>query len=128
MDKDHKKAQDEYYKSQIVLIVEKEKAYLDPHFDIETFALRMGVNRFKLARIVSNLFGVSPLTYVNRLRAERAKNYLKDSRLSSVGVCDIGAMAGFSSRYTFIYEFKNIVGMTPSEYRSSLVSNNMPHA
>ena len=128
MYKAKKKAKEEYYKSQIVLIVEKEKAYQDPKFDIETFALRMGVNRFKLARIVSSLFGVSPLCYVNRLRAECAKKYLKDTRLSSVGVCDIGAMAGFRSRYTFVYEFKNIVGMTPSEYRSSLVSNNMPHA
>ena len=105
------------YKTQIVLILKKRQAYKDPDFSVETLASCMGTTRFKLVRIFSYLFDISPLKYINQCRVECAKKYMKDPRLASVGVADIGMMAGFNSRFAFIYEFKRIEGMSPSEYR-----------
>jgi len=57
----------------------------------------------------------SPHQYMLRLRVERSKKLLSDSRLS---VLDVGLEVGFSNQRHFATVFRNSVGVPPSVYRA----------
>jgi AraC family transcriptional regulator len=59
----------------------------------------------------------SPHQYMLRLRIERSKELLADSRLS---VLDIGLEVGFRNQQHFATVFRNSVGVPPSVYRTQL--------
>jgi AraC family transcriptional regulator len=59
----------------------------------------------------------SPHQYMLRLRVERSKKLLADSRLS---VLDVGLEVGFSNQRHFATVFRNSVGVPPSVYRTQL--------
>jgi AraC family transcriptional regulator len=57
----------------------------------------------------------SPHQYMIRLRVERSKELLTDSRLS---VLDVGLEVGFRNQQHFATVFRNSVGVPPSVYRT----------
>jgi AraC family transcriptional regulator len=59
----------------------------------------------------------SPHQYMLRLRVERSKELLADSRLS---VLDVGLEVGFCNQQHFATVFRNSVGVPPSVYRTQL--------
>jgi len=59
----------------------------------------------------------SPHQYMLRLRIERSKELLADSRLS---VLDVGLEVGFRNQRHFATVFRNSVGVPPSVYRIGL--------
>ena len=59
----------------------------------------------------------SPHQYMLRLRVERSKELLADSRLS---VLDVGLEVGFRNQQHFATVFRNSVGIPPSVYRTKL--------
>jgi AraC family transcriptional regulator len=59
----------------------------------------------------------SPHQYMLRLRVERSKELLTDSRLS---VLDVGLEVGFRNQQHFATVFRNSVGVSPSVYRTQL--------
>jgi AraC family transcriptional regulator len=59
----------------------------------------------------------SPHQYMLRLRVERSKELLTDSRLS---VLDVGLEVGFRNQQHFATVFRNSVGVPPSVYRTNL--------
>ena len=59
----------------------------------------------------------SPHQYMLRLRIERSKELLTDSRLS---VLDVGLEVGFRDQQHFATVFRNSVGVPPSVYRTQL--------
>jgi AraC family transcriptional regulator len=59
----------------------------------------------------------SPHQYMLRLRVERSKELLADSRLS---VLDVGLEVGFRNQQHFATVFRNSVGAPPSVYRTQL--------
>jgi AraC family transcriptional regulator len=59
----------------------------------------------------------SPHRYMLRLRIERSKELLADSRLS---VLEVGLEVGFRSQQYFATVFRNSVGVPPSVYRTQL--------
>jgi AraC family transcriptional regulator len=59
----------------------------------------------------------SPHQYMLRLRVDRSKKLLTDSRLS---VLDVGLEVGFRNQQHFATVFRNSVGVPPSVYRTQL--------
>lgn len=62
--------------------------------------------------------GLSATQYLSQLRAERAKTLL---RTTSLSVLEIALRLGYCDRSHFARAFSRAVGMTPSQYRASLV-------
>lgn len=58
--------------------------------------------------------GMSPTTYINKVRVEKAAVSLKTTELP---VSEIALLAGFNDSNYFSKIFKKYMGMTPSEYR-----------
>lgn len=86
-----------------------EEITLDDLSRIAHFEKTYLITRFK------EIWGLSPMKYVNTMRIERAKVLLRQSEKS---ITEIAYETGFGSIHYFSRYFKESVGITPNEYRA----------
>lgn len=70
-----------------------------------------------LHRLFRSQLGMTPGTYIAKIRAEESKLLLRSGTLS---MGEIAKKLGFSSQQHFSRQFRTVTGMTPSEYVRSL--------
>ena len=75
-----------------------------------------------IRRIFCSEFGMPPLKYVNKVRIRRACELLADD---NTPVCRIAEAVGFDSAPYFSRTFREIMHMTPGEYRRTAASQNI---
>ncbi|GAA2934859.1 helix-turn-helix transcriptional regulator [Enterococcus raffinosus] len=72
------------------------------------------LSQFYFSRLFKKEIGVSFITYLNQQRIEQAKVLLTQSNLS---IKSISQNIGYSQTSYFCKIFKELVGMTPVNYR-----------
>lgn len=90
-----------------------DRAYADA-LDIESLANSVHLSRAHFIRSFKETFGETPHRYLQRRRIERAMRMLRETDEDVTG---ISIDVGFSSLGTFSRTFRDIVGVSPSEYR-----------
>lgn len=88
---------------------------------VELIAQGVRLNPSYLQKIFKTTTGMTVWEYLKRHRIERAISLIKNTRMSFT---DISFEVGFSNRQTFFNVFKDIMGVTPSQYKKYLAS---PH-
>ena len=92
-----------------------DRTYAQP-LDIRALAGVAHVSPAHLIRTFRATFGETPHRYLQRRRVERAMFLLRETERSITDVClDVG----FASLGTFSRTFREIVGVNPTEYRST---------
>jgi AraC-like DNA-binding protein len=82
--------------------------------DIPELAQVASVSEAHFIRTFRATFGETPHRYLQRRRVERAMFMLRETEKSVTNIC---LDSGFSSLGTFSRTFRDIVGMSPTEYR-----------
>jgi len=82
--------------------------------------VHMSISNF--SRTFKNDVGMSPLNYFNYLKINRARELLATSRTS---ISDIARSLGYEDPLYFSRMFKKVTGISPSEYRKSLLKDLM---
>jgi AraC-like DNA-binding protein len=99
-------------------LLRKLQDYLLTHFDqkvsITTAATLLGMSESKFMRYFRTVTGETFVSYVTRLRLERAAMLLEGSQLS---IGDIAASVGFSDQSYFDRVFRRNFGKTPRDLR-----------
>ena len=72
-----------------------------------------GITQSTLAKLFSRNAGITPAHYLNKLRAEKSMQYLKEG----LSVEETALKVGFSSCETYIRVFKKLMGRTPGEWK-----------
>ena len=80
--------------------------------DIATFAQ---VSESALFKRFKKEKGISPVTYINSVRIEAAKQYLLN--VPNISIEDVSKNVGFESRCYFTKCFKEKVGVTPTQFK-----------
>jgi AraC-like DNA-binding protein len=93
---------------------EMDRSYADA-LDIEALARAVPQSRAHIIRSVPDTFGETPHRYLQRRRIERAMAFLRETDRP---VSDISLDVGFLSLGTFSRTFREIVGVSPSAYRT----------
>lgn len=104
-------------RSRLNRVVEYIHAHLDDNLELSKLAEVAGLNVYHFARAFKQSTGESPHQYVLRRRIEHAKELLRRPQLS---VIEASARTGFVDQSHFSKVFRRMVGVAPSEYRSSL--------
>lgn len=91
-----------------------DRAYGHP-LDIPDLARVASVSEAHFIRTFKATFGETPHRYLQRRRVERAMFMLRESDRTVTDVC---LDAGFTSLGTFSRTFRDIVGLSPTEYRA----------
>ncbi|MEJ8560051.1 AraC family transcriptional regulator [Yoonia sp. GPGPB17] len=94
--------------------------YRDPFLNLSTLSARAHVKSHRVSQVLNTHIGRSFFDYVNGWRIDAAKRQLADEQLTIVAIFQ---EVGFNSRSTFYTAFKKETGLTPTEYRRRLRSD-----
>ena len=99
-------------------LIEREKLFLDPHFERQTLINRTGLSKERIGAAFAQAAGYERLTtLVRELRIDHAVRLLSEQPEFSIEqVC---LASGFANTVTFNRSFKAKFGMTPSEFRGT---------
>jgi AraC-like DNA-binding protein/mannose-6-phosphate isomerase-like protein (cupin superfamily) len=99
--------------------LEKTLDYMERHWhekmEMEHLAKLSNCSLRNFERVFRKITGCSPASYIIDLKLRRAKNLLKNSRLS---ISEIAAETGFGTGAYLARQFKKNFSMTAKEYRS----------
>jgi AraC-like DNA-binding protein len=87
--------------------------YADP-LDVDALARTAGYSRYHFVRAFRATYGESPGRYLTRRRIERAQELLRSANLTVTEVCHL---VGFSSLGSFSSRFRDLTGVSPSQYQ-----------
>lgn len=89
-----------------------------PHhpWSLQELGRESGLSRSPFAARFTRLVGEPPLSYLTRLRMQRAARALRERR---VPLADAAQIAGYTSEIAFGKAFKRVMGVSPGAYRES---------
>ena len=91
--------------------------YLERHYadsiTLDELARLAGLSKYYLLRAFTRQKGISPYRYLETVRIDRAKRLLEQGAMPA----DAAADTGFSDQSHFTKFFKNLIGLTPRQYR-----------
>ena len=88
--------------------------HIDKPLDRETLAEVAGFSVPHFHRVFTAHVGESAISYVRRLRLERAARKL---RMGAVDITEVALAAGYDTHAAFSKAFKQQFGLSPSEFR-----------
>lgn len=98
--------------------------FLNPNLSREDLMRLIGVDRNHIGRIMSRYSGASNVsTYINQKRAYYAANYIK--KHPEYTIAAVVEACGMNNSVTLNRSFKDLFGMSPSEYRQRLLNGSL---
>jgi AraC family transcriptional regulator len=92
--------------------------HLADRISVTSLAVLVGLSPYHFSRAFKQSFGMPPHRYHTHRRIERAKALLANPERSAT---EIGAIVGFSWASTFTMTFRKVTGITPTDYRRTLI-------
>lgn len=105
------------YAERILKYMEDEKPYLNEDLKQSDFAAALELNIPQVSEILNACFQKNFNNFLNLYRINEVKELMKNPIYEEYKIVAIGYEAGFKSKTSFNRAFKNLVGVTPSEYR-----------
>ncbi|MFG1789974.1 helix-turn-helix domain-containing protein [Nocardia altamirensis] len=103
------------------------KDHADRHYAeplrLDELAAAAGVSKYHFLRAFAAVYGLTPVAYLTERRIERAQDLLRSSNVTVTEVC---MLVGYSSLGSFSSKFRQLVGVTPSEYQAKFAAG-APH-
>ncbi len=85
--------------------------------DVDRMAESMGMSRSGFQHLYKKMFGESVISDVITARIRRAKSLLSQTNLT---IKEIAVSCGYTNEYSFMRQFRQREGKTPTEYRNSI--------
>src|SRR5512146_1154498 len=95
-------------------VVKYIREHISEPLDRETLAAVAGFSIPHFHRVVTVHVGESAISYIRRLRLERAARKL---RMGAVDITEVALAAGYDTHAAFGKAFKQQFGLSPSEFR-----------
>ncbi|BDD03827.1 helix-turn-helix domain-containing protein [Aureibacter tunicatorum] len=100
--------------------IETKKLYLNPKLTLRVLAELLSINERELSRLINTHSQGNFYQLINRYRIDEFKRLMNKSENNHLTILGMAQESGFNSKSTFYTAFKNLEGMTPKEYESSL--------
>lgn len=99
--------------------MDEHKPYLEEDLSLATLADQLEMTSNQLSQVINQQAAVNFFTFINSYRVAAVKERLKDPAYAHYAIIDIGYDCGFRSKSSFNKIFKEMVGITPSQYQKS---------
>ena len=115
---------DDEYVSRILKFMDDEKPYLKSNITLDALSELIDVPARELTAVLNGHFKMNFYEFINNYRIKEAKEILAVDSNQEKTISDIFLAVGFNSKSVFNTFFKKNVGLTPSEFRKQINSNN----
>lgn len=106
-------AKGNHHISKIIEIIEREYGQ---DISLNTVAEQLNLNPAYISRLFKQITGQPFIDVLKKVRIEKSKELLVQSDLK---IGEIGKQVGYSNSYYFIKVFKEMIGLTPGEYKKT---------
>lgn len=104
----------------IVDILDNDPDIFDNNFQLATLCTKVGSNTTYVSKAINNHFGRNFKAVLTERRIRRACRILDNPKENTLYTVEaICSEVGFKSRAAFSVAFKNVTGLTPTEYRKA---------
>lgn len=108
-------------KKELFKLIAVAKDYINDNssedISLDTISRDIGISKYYLHRLFTEINGNTPLGYLTAIRLEKAKQKLQYSKDS---IFEIAIACGFDTTSYFSNVFKNHTGFSPTEFRKGL--------
>jgi len=95
-------------------------AKMEDDLSLDEMAQSVGLSTAHFARMFRKSTGQTPHQFVLRQKLERAKSILRDP---DARVLDVAVSCGFKTQQHFAQAFREVLGVSPTEYRQDLIGS-----
>jgi len=103
------------YKQALEKVMEEEKLYLKSGLSLDELSLRTGISKHHFSQLFNVHLGRTFYQYIAEYRIQEAISRIESD--DNITMESLAFECGFNSKTSFNKYFKNITGLTPSEYR-----------
>ncbi|MBO9561614.1 MAG: helix-turn-helix domain-containing protein [Niastella sp.] len=104
------------YIDQLQLIMETQKLYLDPSLTVNTLAKQVDIPAKTVSAVLNQHLHKSFSVFVNEYRIAAFRERIMQGDAGNLTIPGLAAECGFSSAATFQRIFKQLTGITPSQF------------
>lgn len=105
--------QEEPLRAEIQAVCDYMSANAGEQISLDTLGSIAGLSKYHLLRAFTKETGITPYSYLETLRIDRAKALLRQD----ISPAEAALSAGFSDQSHFTNAFKRFIGLTPGQYR-----------
>lgn len=110
-------------KMKLVDLFENDKVYLDKNLSLKTVASLLDTNTSYLSTLINSVYKCNFTQFVHKYRVLEACEILSNEKNEIYIMEVIAEMSGFVSKSAFNKAFKEITGLTPSNFRKNIKAN-----
>ena len=99
----------------IIWLLDKEKLYLNPDLSLNDLSVKLATNQKYISQAINSHSDTGFLGLVNRFRVNEARRQILELG-TKANLHDVALSSGFSNRVSFYRQFKEITGISPSEF------------
>lgn len=105
----------------IEYLIEEEHWFKNQKLTVQMVAKELGVQRQQVSEVLNMYMKIGFQDYLNTCRVNEFMKVLNEERYQNYTLLAIAFEVGFSSKSSFNTTFKKMKGMTPSQYRKSVL-------
>lgn len=110
------------YQHQLMAYMETHKPFLKGELTLQEVSDAIDIPKHYLTQIINERLNKNFYTFINEYRVEAVKEKIKEGEADKITILAIAFECGFNSKSSFNNVFKQISGLTPSQYKKE-VSN-----
>jgi len=110
------------YTEKLIQYMESSKPYLNPDLSLSQLSEEIGITSHYLSQVINEKFNHNFFDFINGYRVEAFKEKINDPSYSNYSFLGIAFECGFNSKSAFNRIFKQMTGLTPTQYKRALGS------
>lgn len=110
-------------KERLVQLMEGERAYLETDLTVARIAEKLKLKPYVVSQIINEVFKLTVPEFINGYRMKEAERILLAKEQMHLSIEAIAYECGFNTPSAFYTYFKKIHGVTPTEFKRKLLSN-----
>jgi AraC-like DNA-binding protein len=101
----------------LIAHMQQSQPFLNENLNLATLATELNITPNQLSQVINQKSSVNFFNFINQYRVQAVKEKLKDPAYAHYSILGIGYECGFRSKASFNKIFKEVEGVTPSEYQ-----------
>jgi len=108
------------YAGKLTDYMKSEKPYLNPDLSLPQLATELNISSHYLSQVINEQFNLNFFDFVNGYRVEAFKEKITDPEFRNFSLLGIAFECGFNSKSAFNRIFKQVSGITPSQFKKAV--------